>query len=361
MEQPVRGVGKTRLAARAILSLIENQKMTLLRHPVVLGMIAGSVLLALWIGLWQHSREAVSEKTKELAAPPGMRLLPGGDFEMGSPEAGHQAHHPRTEGAGAPDPAHEIYEDEVPVHRVTLSPFFLDVHEVTNEEFARFVQATGYQTDAERKGASWVFRKGATDWELVNGANWRHPLGPDDSIEGRMNHPVVHVSWNDAVAYATWAGKRLPTEAEWEYAARGGRRGQIYPWGNELKPGGQVLANFWQGHWPDKNLLEDGYYYTAPVCSFPPNDFGLCDMVGNVWEWTADWYAEDYYRHSPSTNPQGPSSGEMRVARGGSWFCSPNYCGAYRVAFRGKSPPDASFNNVGFRCARDAKNQRSRR
>lgn len=322
--------------------------------------LAGLLGLAtvIWIGLSPRLRQAMSggQQSRQPTAPPGMKLLPGGRFEMGSPPAGaHQAIHNRAETTGAPDPAHEIYEDEGPVHEVALSPFFIDLHEVTNAEFALFVQATGYKTDAERKGASWVFRQGARDWELIRGADWRHPLGPEDSIADRMNHPVVHVSWNDALAYCRWAGKRLPTEAEWEYAARAGHRGQTYPWGNELKPGGKLMANFWQGHWPDRNLLEDGYYYTAPVCSFPPNDFGLCDMVGNVWEWTADWYAEDYYAHSPVVNPQGPSSGEMRVARGGSWFCSPNYCGAYRVAFRGKSPPEASFNNVGFRCAKDAK------
>lgn len=302
------------------------------------------------------ARFTMSTQKPDSVWPPGMTFLPGGTFEMGSKPAGGHQHSPgHSRQTSAFDPAHEVYDDEGPVHSVTLPPFFMDIQEVTNEEFARFVQATGYKTDAERQGASWVFRQGAKDWELVEGANWRHPLGPEDSIEDRMNHPVVHVSWQDAAAYATWAGKRLPTEAEWEYAARAGRRGQTYPWGDELKPGGTVVANFWQGHWPERNFLEDGYYYTAPVCSFPPNDFGLCDMIGNVWEWTADWYAEDYYRHSPSVNPKGPSSGQMRVARGGSWFCSPNYCGAYRVAFRGKSPPDASFNNVGFRCAQDAK------
>ncbi len=290
-----------------------------------------------------------------------MLLLKGGDFLMGTELSqhfapAHQLAHASPASPKIKDPAHQIGEqDERPAHRVTLSPFYLDATEVTNAEFARFVEATGYQTDAEKKGFAWVFKEGFKDWEAVEGADWRHPLGPDSTITDKMNHPVVNVSWNDAAAYAKWAGKRLPTEAEWEYAARGGREGTIYPWGQELKPSGRLLANFWQGIWPDHNLLEDNYYYTAPVGSFAPNDFGLYDMIGNVWEWTADWYEADYYKHSPTQDPQGPATGQMRVARGGSWFCSANYCGAYRVAFRGQSPPDSSFNNVGFRCARDAR------
>jgi sulfatase modifying factor 1 len=290
-----------------------------------------------------------------------MVLLKGGTFWMGTPSSDDRSHpgHNLKTSASNPSvrsPAHGIGDaDERPVHQVTLSPFYIDVTEVTNAEFARFVEATAYKTDAEKRGSSWVFKQGMKDWAEIEGADWKHPLGPDSTIEDKMDHPVVHVSWNDAVAYAKWAGKRLPTEAEWEYAARGGRQGEIYPWGNELKPGGKVLANFWQGTWPDNNKLEDGFYYTAPVASFPPNGFGLYDMVGNVWEWTADWYGEDYYKHSPAQDPKGPAKGEMRVARGGSWFCSENYCGAYRVGFRGKSPQDASFNNVGFRCAKDVR------
>jgi formylglycine-generating enzyme required for sulfatase activity len=244
--------------------------------------------------------------------------------------------------------------DEHPAHLVKLSPFYLDVSEVTNSEFAAFIAATGYQTDAEKKGASWVFKEGLEDWKLIEGADWKHPLGPDSNIVQLMDHPVVHVSWNDANTFAKWAGKRLPTEAEWEYAARDGRDGELYPWGDHLMPKGKPLANFWQGTWPNANTLQDGHYYSAPARSFPPTDFGLYDMIGNVWEWTADWYAADYYRDSPALNPKGPGTGEMRVARGGSWFCAANYCGAYRVGFRGKTPPDDSFNNLGFRCAKDS-------
>ncbi|MCI0485227.1 MAG: formylglycine-generating enzyme family protein [Blastocatellia bacterium] len=288
-------------------------------------------------------------------------LLKGGAFIMGTDAPGDHSHQGHTTKAGASnssakDPAHEIGDDdERPAHKVTISSFHMDATEVTNAEFARFVEATGYKTDAEKRGSSWVFVKGQSDWEDRKGADWRHPFGPDSTIDDKMNHPVVNVSWNDAAAYAKWADKRLPTEAEWEYAARGGRAGEIYPWGDQLEPEGKPLANFWQGTWPDNNKLTDGHYYTAPVASFAPNGFGVYDMIGNVWEWAADWYDEDYYKHSPAKDPKGPDAGQLRVARGGSWFCSENYCGAYRVGFRGRSPQDASFNNVGFRCAKDAR------
>lgn len=287
-----------------------------------------------------------------------MVFLKGGAFMMGTPAEGSRSLHDRASKttSNIADSAHATGDDdERPVHQVTLDPFYMDATEATNEEFSRFVEATGYRTDAERKGFSWVFKKGFSDWEMVKGADWRHPLGPDSDIAGKMNHAVVNVSWNDAAAFARWAGKRLPTEAEWEYAARGGRERSLYPWGDLLKPGGKALANFWQGTWPEVNHLEDGYYYTAPAGSFQANGLGLHDVIGNVWEWTADYYDADYYKRSPAKNPKGPRKGDMRVARGGSWFCSENYCGAYRVGFRGKSPQDASFNNMGFRCARDAR------
>lgn len=300
-----------------------------------------------------------------------MVLISGGVYDMGM--AGSNA-------------------DEAPVHAITLAPFLLDRYEVTNRQFAAFVEATGYVTQAERDGYAWVYLKGASDFQAVAGASWRHPEGPASSIENRMDHPVVCVSWEDAAAYAKWAGKRLPTEAEWEYAARAGSTQHFKaafnaicsPAANarhehsnmkaayDLSPSSinhrlahnyhtaagaenyvYVQANFWQGTWPADNQLLDGFYYTAPVGRFMPNDFGLYDMLGNVWEWTADWYAADYYQHSPAKNPTGAESGENRVARGGSWFCSPNYCGAYNTSFRGASPPDHTFNNVGFRCAAD--------
>lgn len=303
--------------------------------------------------------------------PAGMAIIPGGVFNMGM--AGSNA-------------------DEAPVHAVTIAPFLLDRYEVTNRQFAAFVEATGYVTQAERDGYAWGYLKGASDFQAVTGASWRHPEGPASSIEDRMDHPVVCVSWEDAAAYAKWAGKRLPTEAEWEYAARAGSEQHFKaafnvvcaPAANtpathehsqadaahDLSPSAKnhrlasdqhvsaanynlVEANFWQGTWPADNQLLDGFYYTAPVGRFTPNAFGLYDVLGNVWEWTADWYAADYYQHSPAQNPTGAASGENRVARGGSWFCSPNYCGAYNTSFRGASPPNHAFNNVGFRCAAD--------
>ncbi len=301
--------------------------------------------------------------------PKDMVLIPGGVFKMGM--AGSNA-------------------DEAPVHVVKIAPFLLDRYEVTNRQFAAFVEATGYVTQAERDGYAWGYLKDASDFQAVAGANWRHPEGPESGIADRMDHPVVCVSWEDAAAYARWAGKRLPTEAEWEYAARAGSElhfkagfngvnsspaSQHHSNANalhDLSPSAKnhrlahnhqpaahvenyvyVPANFWQGTWPADNQMSDGFYYTAPVGRFAPNAWKLYDMLGNVWEWTADWYGPDYYQHSPAENPAGPERGENRVARGGSWFCSPNYCGAYNTSFRGASPPDHAFNNVGFRCAAD--------
>lgn len=274
--------------------------------------------------------------------------------------------------------------DSQPVNEVELDGFWLDRTEVTNAQFAAFVKATGYMTVAERPpdpaqfpGAppellvpgSIVFtpRGGETDlsrplswWSYVPGADWRHPEGPQSSIEARADHPVVHVCWEDAAAYARWAGKRLPTEAEWEYAGRGGLDRKRYAWGDELLPGARWQANIWQGRFPSENSREDGFSATAPVGTFPPNGFGLHDMSGNVWEWCEDWYRPDAYRSSPAKRPKGPESSfdpmepgvAKRVQRGGSFLCSDTYCVRYEVGARGKGAPDSAANHVGFRCAR---------
>lgn len=274
------------------------------------------------------------------------------------------------------------FDDARPIHEVEVSGFWMDRTPVTNAEFARFVKATGYVTVAERKPdpkdfpgvpadklmpGSLVFhsppRAVPLDdvsqwWDWVPGACWRHPEGPKSKLAGRWNHPVVQVCWEDAAAYARWARKRLPTEAEWEYAARGGLKQQPYVWGREFAPRGKQMANTWQGHFPDRNSAKDGYARTSPVRAFPPNRFGLYDMAGNVWEWCADWYRPDYYAHSPRTNPRGPADsfdpGEpgmpKRVQRGGSFLCSDQYCSRYMPGGRGKGAPDTGASHVGFRC-----------
>ena len=280
--------------------------------------------------------------------------------------------------------------DARPWHRVYVDGYWMDKTDVTNEQFARFVGATGYVTIAERKpraedypgappeklvAGSVVFsppdQAVALDnylqwWHYVPGANWRHPEGRDSDIRDRMNHPVVHIAYDDAVAYCRWAGKRLPTEAEFEFASRGGLDRKRYAWGDEFMPNGRHMANTFQGHFPDKNTAEDGYRSTAPVGSFPANGYGLFDMAANVWEWTSDWYRADYYQTLADTggvtiDPKGPADsfdpGEpgirKRVQRGGSFLCTDQYCSRYIAGARGKGEPDTGTNHVGFRCVRD--------
>lgn len=286
-------------------------------------------------------------------------------------------------------------EDEFPRHKVKLDGFWIDVTEVTNAQFADFVKAAGYITTAEKKpdwdqikqqlppgtpkpdesvlvAASLIFKPTPTEvsledysqwWEWKEGADWRHPEGPGSDIKGKENYPVVHVSWYDAQAYAKWAGKRLPTEAEWEYASRGGLKNNIYPWGNEPVNSGLPKANFWQGKFPSENTLKDSFYYSAPVKSFSPNGYGLYDMAGNVWEWCADLYHHTYYEdvRSGTVNPKGPSTSfdpaepnaTKRVIRGGSYLCNDSYCSGYRSARRMRSTEDSSFQHLGFRCVSD--------
>ena len=320
--------------------------------------------------------------------PEGMVWVPGGRFTMG------------TEGLMPPATANpdRLKPDEFPAHEVTLDGFWMDEHEVTNDQFAAFVEATGHVTAAERPidpaalvqpgqdpasipeellaPAAIVFnadfdRGGLrTDyqgwehqvWKLVPGADWRHPAGPDDSIEGKGDHPVVNVGYEDARAYAEWAGKSLPTEAQWEYAARGGLDGATYPWGDEREPGGEYMCNYAQGEFPLALEHRDGFETTAPVGSFPPNGYGLLDMAGNVWEWTADRYHDLGYSMSGGRNPTGPKTFrdpdeahlEKRVTRGGSFLCNANNCTGYRCAARMRSEPDAAAFHTGFRCVRAA-------
>ena len=306
-------------------------------------------------------------------APEGMVWIRGGEFYMGVD----------------PDefPSDQDISDAADVHMVYVDGFWMDKTEVTNEQFAKFVSATGHVTDAEKtptkeefpdaapedlKPFSIVFKKPAgrvnlndhlSWWDRRYGASWKHPEGPGSTIKGREYYPVVHVSFNDAVAYCKWAGKRLPTEAEWEFAARGGLDRKLYPWGNELKPDGKWMVNIWQGDFPLTNTKEDGYEGIAPVGSFPANDYGLHDVSGNVWEWCADWYRSNYYFLSPERNPQGPVVGfdflerdlQKRVQRGGSYLCADNYCIRYIVGTRGKGEITSAQNHCGFRCAKSAK------
>lgn len=263
-------------------------------------------------------------------------------------------------------------DGETPRHAVRLPAYHIDATTVTNAAFARFVDETGHVTDAERLGSSAVTAMavaarpeavigrmpGAPWWLLVEGANWRHPHGPLSDLDGLEDHPAVHVTWWDAQAYCRWSGRRLPTEAEWEHAARGGRAGRRFPWGDELLPDGRWQCNIWQGRFPSENTADDGWVTTAPVASYPANDFGLYEMAGNVWEWCADHFSPTRYREcaadEPVLDPRGPSSGESMVIRGGSFMCHDSYCHRYRVSARSATPPDSSTSNVGFRCANDS-------
>jgi formylglycine-generating enzyme required for sulfatase activity len=310
--------------------------------------------------------------------PPGMAWIPGGEFSMGAMDP------PATDAVGL-----HSADDARPIHRVYVDGFWMDRTDVTNEEFARFVEATGYVTIAERTPTAADFPGAAPEnlvagsvvfsppdhpvplndhyewWSYVKGANWRHPEGPKSNLLGREKYPVVHVAYPDALAYAQWADKRLPTEAEWEFAARGGLAGKLYPWGDRFRPGGKWMANTHQGHFPDSDTGEDGYAGIAPVAQYPPNAYGLYDMAGNVWQWTSDWYRPDYYRQLAAAggvtrNPQGPDTSydpaepteKKRVHRGGSFLCTDQYCSRYVVGTRGKGEVTTGTNHLGFRCVK---------
>lgn len=285
----------------------------------------------------------------------GMVRIPGGAFRM-----------------GGDDPDAFPDDGEGPVRTVRLSRYLIDSTAVTNRQFATFVKATGYVTDAERFGWSYVFHPfvgpeqrchvidatvpDAPWWLAVNGASWRHPEGPGTDVATRPQHPVVHVSWRDAAGYAAWAGKRLPTEAEWERAARGGLDHARFAWGDDLVPNNRWRCNIWQGSFPTHNTGDDGHIGSAPVKSYPPNGFGLYEVAGNVWEWCADYWSTTWHtgdRPDTRVNPKGPPTGEARVVRGGSHMCHESYCNRYRVAARTRNTPDSSTGNTGFRCASD--------
>ena len=258
-------------------------------------------------------------------------------------------------------------DGEGPVREVQLAPFWIEPYAVTNEQFGRFVKETRYQTEAERFGWSFVFYQFLPDdfpptqavpaapwWRQVFGADWQHPEGPQSTVNDRTNHPVVHVSWNDAVIYANWTRKRLPTEAEWEYAARGGRVQKLYPWGDRLVPNKKHRCNTWQGTFPTNNTQKDGYAGTAPVDAFEPNGYGLFNMTGNTWEWCSDWFSAEHEQERPLVNPKGPATGTGKVTKGGSYLCHASYCNRYRVAARTQNTPDSSTGHMGFRLARGA-------
>ena len=263
---------------------------------------------------------------------------------------------------GTDDPRGYAADGEGPVHQVTLDAFSIGATTITNGEFGAFVEATGHRTTAEQLGTSFVFggllpddfppTRGVASapwWREVEGADWGHPEGPHSDLDGREAHPVVHVSWFDAVAYCDWSGTRLPTEAEWERAARGGREQQHFPWGSEREPEGEHRMNVFQGTFPPHDTGADGWVGTCPVRSYPANDLGLYETTGNVWEWCADWFDPTFYRRSPTHSPTGPDDGAARVMRGGSYLCHESYCWRYRVDARSANTPDSSTGNIGFR------------
>ena len=312
-------------------------------------------------------------------APDGMVWIPGGEFSMGAQDPPDM-----NDTVGM-----QATKDSRPIHRAYVDGFWMDATEVTNEQFAAFAKATGYVTVAERKPRQEDFPTAPPEnltagsvvfsppnhavplndhfqwWSYVDGASWRHPLGPKSWITGKERLPVVHVAYEDALAYAQWAGKRLPTEAEWEFAARGGLSGAVFPWGNEFKKDGHWMANTHQGHFPDHDAGTDAFTGIAPVAEFPPNGYGLYDVGGNVWEWVSDWYRPDYYAQLAATgsvarNPHGPDvpfdpdepREKKRVHRGGSFLCTDQYCSRYMVGTRGKGEITTGTNHLGFRCVK---------
>jgi sulfatase modifying factor 1 len=337
--------------------------------------------VATWVALaFCTTPFAFAQKVKVDNAPRGMVLISGGEFLMGAATNGH----------GSAEMAMPS-NDADPIHPVFVNDFWMDVTTVTNEQFEEFVKATGYVTVAERTPTKEEFPTAPAEnlvagsvvftppdhevplnnhfqwWSYVKGANWRHPLGPESDLKGKEKYPVVHVAYPDAEAYAKWAGKRLPTEAEFEYAARGGLKGKTYAWGDEFRPNDKWMANTYQGKFPVKDAADDGYPGLAPVGKFPANGYGLYDMAGNVWQWCSDWYRADYYAQlatekKAAWNPRGPDSPldpaepneKKRVHRGGSFLCNEHFCSRYIVGTRGKGEVNTGTNHLGFRCVKDA-------
>jgi formylglycine-generating enzyme len=325
-------------------------------------------------------KPTVANSESQSRSQEGMVWIPGGEFSMGSTVESESM-------CGLPG----VTRDALPVHRVYVDGFWMDATELTNEAFEKFVEATGYITIAERTPTKEEFPDAPAEnlvagstvftptsqavqlndylqwWRYQKGANWRHPEGPESSIKGRENYPVVQIAYDDALAYAKWAGKRLPTEAEWEFAARGGLTGKLYAWGDDFRPGDKAMANTYQGKFPVKDMGADGFAGIAPVRSFPPNGYGLYDMAGNVWEWIGDWYRADYYEQlakgGVARNPRGPDSSfdpaepgvKKHVHRGGSFLCTDQYCTRYMVGTRGKGETSTASNHVGVRFVKDQK------
>jgi formylglycine-generating enzyme required for sulfatase activity len=365
--------------------------------PLSWRVIAIAIISAGAFSIWLNSRPRLEPATSDAAVAPaqqvfaptienrgpspgrppaGMVWIPGGEFSMGANDP------PDMDDVGM-----KATRDARPIHRVYVDGFFMDRTDVTNAQFARFVQATNYITVAERKPRAEDYPGARPEnlitgsvvfappdhpvklnnhlqwWSYAAGANWRHPLGVESDIQGKANYPVVHIAYADAVAYAAWAGKRLPTEAEWEFAARGGLAGKPYAWGDEWKPNGKWMANTHQGHFPHLDTGEDGYSGIAPVAQYPANGYGLYDMAGNVWQWTSDWYRPDYYQTlaaagAVARNPKGPESSfdpeernqPKKAHRGGSFLCTDQYCSRYILGTRGKGEPSTGTNHLGFRC-----------
>ena len=352
--------------------------------PLLVGLVTLAAVCVVAIAAWMADAQFQILTTIPNAMPPpgeapaGMVWIPGGEFSMGNVD-------PRESLCGGL----EAMPDARPIHRVSVDGFWMDQTEITNEQFQKFADATAYVTIAERTPTAEEIPGAATEklvagsivfrppehpvplnsylrwWEYVTDANWRHPLGPDSDLDGREKNPVVHIAYPDAVAYAKWIGKRLPTEAEWEFAARGGLSGKLYAWGNDLQPDGKWMANIFQGKFPVKDQAEDGFAGISPVARFPANGYGLFDMAGNVWEWCSDWYRHDYYEELAAVggvarNPIGPKTSfdpsepdqKKRVFRGGSFLCTDQYCTRYMVGTRGKGEVLTGSNHVGFRCVK---------